>query len=355
LGHLSARLAHDIRSPLAAMEMGLRLLAKKIPQNECIILTNGIQSVRDIANNVLERYRNPNTRINPKIPISIPDDGNVIRPILLCTLVEMIVSQKRHEWSQYPCELLLTVKSEAKMGWIKVAPNEVKRLLSNLLNNAYDALIEKKKGAICIVLTATEDKLYLQLCDNGVGIPSEKIDDVLSGVSLKHVGNGLGLSSAKIYMESLGGKLHLSSTLGNGTNISLIFSRIDAPSWFSNKISLGNATTIVVLEDDFSMLMYWQQRINETGLSVKLFSTYDKALQWIDNNKTLISSTIFIADYALEEESENGLMFLEKSNDSNNRYLITSHAEEFYFQKMAEEADVWLIPKSLVGEIALTF
>jgi hypothetical protein len=46
-------------------------------------------------------------------------------------------------------------------------------------------------------------------------------------------------------------------------------------------------------------------------------------------------------------------MLLENIDNNNNCYLITSHAEEFHFQKAAEKAGVWLIPKSLASEISL--
>lgn len=354
LGHLSARLAHDIHSPLAAMEMGLHLLTKKIPHGDLAILTNGIQSVRDIANNVLERYRNQNLETNSSISMTTYDDGNIIRPILLFSLAEMISSQKRHEWYKDPCELRLMVKPEAKISWIIAAPNEIKRLLSNLLNNAYDALVDKRQGTINITLDFIDEELHLQIHDNGIGISANKITDVLNGISFKHFGKGLGLSGAKQYMEDLSGKLNINSTVGKGTTISLIFPRMVNTEWFPMKISLGGAGIVIVLDDDFSMLMYWQQRINDAGLLSKLFSTYNDALEWVENNAELSKSAVFLVDYNLADSTVNGLMFLEKIYYNINRYLITSHAEEYRFQQEAKNAGVWLIPKVLVSEIAFS-
>lgn len=56
LGNLLARLAHDIHSPLTAMEICLDLLAKKTKEPELSILINAIKSIRDIANNVLHYH-----------------------------------------------------------------------------------------------------------------------------------------------------------------------------------------------------------------------------------------------------------------------------------------------------------
>jgi len=61
---LAASVAHDIRSPLAAMEMILRLISKDIPTAQCSLLCDAIQSVRDISNNLLVRYREPERKLN---------------------------------------------------------------------------------------------------------------------------------------------------------------------------------------------------------------------------------------------------------------------------------------------------
>ncbi|MDX1900553.1 MAG: HAMP domain-containing sensor histidine kinase [Gammaproteobacteria bacterium] len=354
LGHLSARLVHDIRSPLAAMEIGVQLLTEKMPRNELEILVNGIQSVRDIANNLLERYRNPYNEKNALISMPTQDNGNEIRPMLLFTLAEMVISQKRNEWDPQPSQLTLTVTSEIKAVWVNVAPNDVKRLLSNLLNNAYDAILDKKSGVIQVSLSKINHEMHLTIHDNGIGIPEDKIHDVLNGFSLKHPGKGLGLSVANKYMENIGGKLEINSFENEGTEIKLIFPHVEKLSWLPERILLQGANIAIVLDDDVATQTYWQQRLNKLGLETQLFSTYERAIDWVKKNKHLIESAIFIVDYELSENSANGLMFLEMVHHSNKRYLITSHAENINFQNAAEEAGVWLIPKSIVSEIELS-
>ena len=59
--------------------------------------------------------------------------------------------------------------------------------------------------------------------DTGVGVPENKVNAILTGLSLKHEGNGLGLSSAKTYMEKIGGKLCFASSLGQGSSVTLLF------------------------------------------------------------------------------------------------------------------------------------
>jgi len=221
LGHLLANLAHDIRSPLAAMEMSLKLLSKNISHDDLFILNSGIQSLQDIATNVLERYRDSRILTYPqRTQVNEPDLPNVV---LLFSLVEILISQKQIEWHADPCRIMTSFAFNAKKTWIMAPLNEVKITLSNLLNNAYDALKVSKNKIIYLILEIIDEDLVLHIQDNGVGIPFEKIEGVLNGLSLKHPGKGLGLSKAKQLIERFGGKLTINSIYGEGTKVSLYF------------------------------------------------------------------------------------------------------------------------------------
>jgi hypothetical protein len=165
----------------------------------------------------------------------------------------------------------------------------------------------------------------------------------------------LGLSGAKRYLENLSGKLDINSTIGVGTTINLTFPCSANIEWFTKTISLSDISVVIVLDDDFSMLMYWQQRINETGRISKLFSKYTDALAWLSNNTEISKSAVFLVDYNLIDSTENGLIFLKKIHYNTNRYLITRHSEEYHLQQEVKNAGIWLIPKVLINEITFSF
>jgi len=56
ISELSAQVAHDIRSPLAALDSSLNDISQ-LPEEKRIIIRNAINRIRDIANNLLEKYR----------------------------------------------------------------------------------------------------------------------------------------------------------------------------------------------------------------------------------------------------------------------------------------------------------
>lgn len=222
LSGLAAKVAHDIRSPLSVIEIVFRSIMSKISQDEVIILRDALQSVRDIANNVLTHYRQSDTNnVNIKKD-TFADDGNIERLIPLFSLVELAASLKRQEWVDYPCELIVDTDINSKCTTIYAAPNEIKRMLSNLLNNAYDALTNENRK-IYLKTELINDQIILYIQDTGRGISANLHESVLIGLSSKHKGKGLGLSNAKTYMESLGGNLLLTSKTNNGTVLTLQF------------------------------------------------------------------------------------------------------------------------------------
>src|SRR5579883_1400848 len=344
--------ATDLEKNKAAIEMSLEMLSKKTTSDDLKILKSGIRTIRDIANNVLDRHRNPTIYLESSEQI-INTDGNIIRHVLLYPLIEMIISQKKHEWCLQPCEISLTIDSIAKNAWIKTAPNEIKRLLSNLMNNAYDALEKKHIGIIHIILSINNNHISLKLKDNGVGIPADKIESVLNGISLKHFGNGLGLSSAKNYIETLGGSLSISSQVGEGTDVTLLIPQASDISWLPKCISIHKSDICIIIDDDSSMLIYWKERLDNIGIISILFSTYHEAYSWVINNKHLLNSVVFIVDYELTGTDINGLVFIDEFGEKSNCYLVTSYAEEFFLQEAVKKSKVWLIAKSLINEIPL--
>lgn len=222
---LAASVAHDITSPLAVMEIILHAYSNELSANLSSTLKDSIQRIRNISYNLLEKYRNPTY-------VSISgqthhgrrdtDTSQTPCPVFLPYITELAVSQKRLEWTAKPCEIMLNINLKENTGWILTAPETFKRVISNLLNNAYEAL--QTNRLIAITLSHHFDTFFsLSIDDTGCGIGSEQLPKALNGESFKHAGKGLGLSGAKAYIEALGGNLFIASREGEGTKIELLF------------------------------------------------------------------------------------------------------------------------------------
>jgi signal transduction histidine kinase len=204
---IAAQVAHDINSPVAVIYMMLNN-ANFASEKEKVLFNNALQKIRDITDRLIKNYRCNNDIQSSKF--------------LILEKITQIISQKHIEWSANPCEIIFDTDALHRQPlYLNIPLLEFDRMVSNLLNNAYEALEDKRY--IKINLFHKDDILKLVISDTGSGIEDSKITLILNGTSLKHSGNGLGLSHAKKFMAHCGGFLDISSVKDQGTVITLTF------------------------------------------------------------------------------------------------------------------------------------
>ena len=104
---------------------------------------------------------------------------------------------------------------------------KIKQILINLVSNA--TKFTPQNGEIRVEARLDNGgALHLIVTDSGIGIAEEDIAKALSVFgqvhrSKSHEGTGLGLPLCRMFTELHGGKLHLTSVVGEGTTVRLIF------------------------------------------------------------------------------------------------------------------------------------
>jgi signal transduction histidine kinase len=97
-------------------------------------------------------------------------------------------------------------------------PNELKQAVLNLLANARDAVVNKRRqgahskdgGEILVELSRTDRTVILEIKDNGGGIPVDIIDRIFEPyfTTKQHDGTGIGLHMSKVIVEqNMGGTI----------------------------------------------------------------------------------------------------------------------------------------------------
>ena len=113
------------------------------------------------------------------------------------------------------------------IGKINVVPQEIGRVILNLINNAFYAVDEKKKkmgdGYEPIVSASTKkinDKIEIKIADNGNGIPQKVLDKIFQPFFTTKPtgqGTGLGLSLAYDIVKAHGGEIKVQTKEGEGS------------------------------------------------------------------------------------------------------------------------------------------
>ncbi len=340
LTSLAAQVAHDIRSPLSALNTCLKHLPQ-IPENQRILIRNAANRINDIANNLLQQY----TSGENSTPIHL-------QIWLLAPLLENIISEKRLQFDGQPIQLEAHISSAGLFAFAKFDLKEMSRLLSNLINNAADALTQSD-GQIILVLDMQNEWISLQIKDNGHGISEEKIADVLKiGISFKKGGSGLALAHAKETIEAWDGSLHLYSAAGQGTTIDIQLPTATPPQWFTSELIVTPNVYIAILDDDQSVHDAWDQRLNAVSKSLNVY--HFKTLQsFIDWYQTQSMPVLVFSDYELLGKTETGLEVLEKLQIGNNAILVTSHYENPDIVNRCQSLGIRFLPKNLLAHIPI--
>ena len=112
---------------------------------------------------------------------------------------------------------------------VLIRPADCVTAIVNLLLNSADALAAK--GRIRISTGASEGGAWIEVADNGPGIPPEIKSKVLEPffTTKGEAGTGLGLSMVYAFTQRHGGRLEIESDLGHGVRARMWFPAVAAP------------------------------------------------------------------------------------------------------------------------------
>ena len=294
---LAAQVAHDIRSPLAAL--GAAAKGLELPAEQRVLIDGAVARMKGIADGLLQRYRVPGAVVQSQDTGHKSQAGAEKNEICgLVGLIGQILAEKRLQHKDKA-----DVKFEFNHGnnEIKafVDPVEFQRLISNLVNNAVEALEgHKPEGIVKVSLLGLDGKAMIDVADNGKGIPPE----ILARLGKKGEthgkagGTGLGLYHARTTVESWGGSLEIKSEPGKGTTMSISLPAMEShksqvtgdksqvlchksPARGTEgksqdtdcKIFLTGNHSAVLIDDDALVCMNWKTSAKLKGITLKIF------------------------------------------------------------------------------------
>ncbi len=117
--------------------------------------------------------------------------------------------------------LTMDIQDSNKSNWIVTDGVKLNRILQNLIGNSVKFT---EYGSVKMGYSVCDSELHFFVEDTGIGIPEDMLENIFkrfirveSDFAIKLRGSGLGLSIAKAYVELLGGKIEVTSKLGEGS------------------------------------------------------------------------------------------------------------------------------------------
>jgi len=210
IGQTAGMVGHDIRNPLQAITSELYLAKEAIANSPHI--EDRTQTLESI--NIIEEQ----TDYISKIVSDLQDYARPLKPEYSeINLSGLIVSVFQTISIPDKIVLKIDVKDFPK---IKTDPTLIRRALTNLINNAIQAM--PNGGNLKIIATKTENKAVIAISDTGKGIPEEIKPKLFTPlVTTKAKGQGLGLSVVKRLVEALNGSITFESQEGKGTTFTI--------------------------------------------------------------------------------------------------------------------------------------
>lgn len=202
---IALQVAHDIRSPALALEAISKLSTELKDENKTLI-QNVTHRILEIADNILKAHMPLNSS-----PKSVGE------------LVESLVNEKVACFSSDKISLRKIIDPRAHQIFLNIPEEKLARALSNILNNAYEAI--DIQGLITVSVNIIDDEVQISVTDTGKGISAEHLDKVFEPnfTAGKLNGKGLGLAYVKDVIEKYDGTLSLKSIEKKSTELSIVF------------------------------------------------------------------------------------------------------------------------------------
>jgi signal transduction histidine kinase len=345
------QVAHDIRSPLSALELFLESF-EQMPEDMRTVMKGCVSRVIDVSNSLLENFK------ATEVVAPIATEGTQAAEgimgakenCLLVALIDPIVSEKRIQYkNRKGLKIKANYTADSYGLFSLVTPQLFKRNLSNIIDNAVEAI--ENEGEVNITLRAAEgDKVRITVEDNGKGISQDRLAEIgKKGLTFgKENGSGLGIFYTKKAVEEAGGVFTISSELGKGTKVQALMVKAAIPGWFIPDLRVAAGSKVVILDDDPSIHHLWKERFKLfPSISLIHFSKASDLVEHHDNSTGLSSISLYLCDYELLGQTQNGLDVVEQLSVAGRSVLVTTHYNNDAIRNRCAKLDVRLLPKRL--------
>jgi len=235
LGELTAGIAHEIQNPLNFVnnfsEVNQELLTELVDEAN----RGNTEEVKAIANDIKENSEKINhhgKRADAIVKGMLQHSrtGNATKePTDINKLADEYLRLAYHGLRAKDKSFNATIKTDfdETIGQINIVPQDIGRVILNLITNAFYTVTEKKEQkpegyepTVAVSSKKMDDKVLISIKDNGIGIPQKILDKIFQPfftTKSAGEGTGLGLSLAYDIVKAHGGELKVETKEGEGS------------------------------------------------------------------------------------------------------------------------------------------
>lgn len=337
---VAAQVAHDIRSPLTALEAAVTSAGAARTDEWKSLMRSALTRIKDITNDLYAR----------KSDHSQVERDQHAYPHLLVGILEDIVSEKRLRLrDRHGIQVTLEFPSSSMQEFVQVPAAELKRVISNILENSIESITES--GQISVNVISLQKNVLVKVVDSGLGIPDHILPTLgQRGVSFgKSHGSGLGLAYCCEKLQEWGGALIIQSKLGIGTTVEVTLPRGTPPPWFPSDLTIPKHYEIIVVDDDLSIHQMWHERLTSLGnQAICHFSSIDDLDRWLARFPDH-PNRFYLIDHEFSDQGQTGFDFIQRMHGKDRAVLVTSHFENPRLISECTHSGIKLLPKVLCG------
>jgi signal transduction histidine kinase len=233
LGEMAATIAHEVKNPLAGIEVMAGLLRRRVagvPEAEALIgdIIGEAKTANAIVLEVLDFVR----------PIRLQ-----VEPTSVAQVLHDAVTLASHKAERG--EVAVTMNIEPQLPLIQADPHQLGQLFSNLVINSFEAL--GGRGTIAISASVgrayaeaeagdggreTGATLVVEIADDGPGVPPEAVDRIFNPFfTTKPRGSGLGLAIVRKIVDAHDGRIDVETAPGRGTRFRVTLPASSGEGW----------------------------------------------------------------------------------------------------------------------------
>lgn len=240
LGELTAGIAHEIQNPLNFVNNFSEVNTELLTEMKEELNRGNIDEAKSIADDIIGNEQKINHHgkradaiVKGMLQHSRSSSGQK-EPTDINALTDEYLRLAYHGLRAKDKSFNATMHTdfEESIGKIPIIPQDIGRVILNLITNAFYVVDEKKKSenenyhpTVSVSTKKTDGKILISVTDNGNGIPSKVLDKIFQPFFTTKPtgkGTGLGLSLSYDIVKAHGGELKVETKEREGTEFTIV-------------------------------------------------------------------------------------------------------------------------------------